>query len=292
MLVKAYVLKVFGVDESSGNPAGVVLDADNLTDAEKKKIAKEIGFSETAFVQKSTKEDFKIVFFAQNGEIDFCGHATIAAWTMLFKQKIITAGEYTQETKIGVLKITILADGTIIMDQTPPAFKKEIDLKMIAQTLSIPAEWITDTNLKPQVVSTGLNDLMIPIDTREHLLALNPDDTRISDFEKQHTLDSFHVFTLEKIEKEAIANSRSFDPLHAIHEESATGSATGALACYLYKNNKLPKQLDNLSFEQGYSMKNPSKISVSLEVADEKITRVQVGGKANIVGEKEYETNN
>lgn len=287
MIVTAYLLNVFGVDESGGNPAGVVLNADNLTDEQKKSIAKEIGFSETAFVQKSTKEDFKITYFAQNGEIDFCGHATIAAWTTLFKQKIIISGEYTQESKIGVSKITILENGIVIMDQTQPVFKKEIDPEAIATTLNISASWITNTGFIPQVVSTGLNDLMIPIDTREHLFAIDPDDARISDFEKQHTLDSFHVFTLEKIEKESIANSRSFDPLHAIHEESATGSATGALACYLYKNGKLPQQLDNLSFEQGYSMKNPSKISVSLEIEDEEIKRVQVGGKANIIGEKE-----
>lgn len=287
MTVTAYLVNVFGVDVSGGNPAGVVLDADTLTAEQKKAIAKEIGFSETAFIQKSSKADFNITFFTPNAEVDLCGHATIAAWTVLFKKGIISAGEYTQEIRAGVLKVTVLEDGTIIMDQTPPVFKKEVAPETIATALGIPSTWITATELMPQVVSTGLNDVHVPIDTREHLFSIEADDAGISDFEKTHMLDSLHVFTLDTIEKTSIANSRNFDPLHAIPEESATGSATGALACYLYKNNKLPQQLGTLSFEQGYSMKNPSKISVSLEVKDEKVKRVQVGGKANILGEKE-----
>jgi|SRR6185369_11679022 len=286
MTTKAYLLNVFGIDESGGNPAGVVLNSDELTDQQKKAIAKEIGFSETAFIQKSSKADFNITFFTPNAEVDLCGHATIAAWSMLFKKGLIKTGEYTQEIKAGILSVTILEDGTIIMDQTPPVFKKEIDPGAIAKALSIPSSWITAANLVPQVVSTGLNDLHVPIDTREHLFSIEADDASISDFEKTHMLDSLHVFTLDTIEKSSIANSRNFDPLHAIPEESATGSATGALACFLYKNGKLPNR-HNFSFEQGYSMKNPSRISVSLEVENNEIKRVQVGGKANIIGEKE-----
>lgn len=287
MTVKAYLLNVFGVDESGGNPAGVVLDADNLTDEQKKIIAKEIGFSETAFIQKSSKADFNISFFTPNAEVDLCGHATIAAWTTLLRKEKIKAGEYTQEIKAGILKVAVLEDGTVIMDQTQPVFKKEIDPEAIARTLNIPSSWITDTQLNPQVVSTGLNDLHVPIDTREHLFSIEANDTTISDFEKTHMLDSLHVFTLDTIEKASVANSRNFDPLHAIPEESATGSATGGLASYLYKNSKLPEQLKNLVFEQGYSMKKPSMINASLEVEDGEIKRVQVGGKANIIGEKE-----
>ncbi len=283
MTIKAYLLNVFGVDESGGNPAGVVLHADELTDEQKKKIAKEIGFSETAFIQKSTKADFKITFFTPNAEVDLCGHATIATWTVLLKKGMINPGEYTQELKAEILNVNILKDESIIMDQTPPVFKKEIDSDVIATLLNIPSSWITN---KPQVVSTGLNDLIIPIDTREHLFAIKLDDKRIAEFEKQHELDSFHIFTFDTLKKESIAHSRNCDPLHAISEESATGSATGALACYLYKNGKLP-YLHDLSFEQGYSMKNPSEINVSLEANEGEITRVQVGGKANIIGEKE-----
>ena len=92
----------------------------------------------------------------------------------------------------------------------------------------------TSTFLMPSIVSTGLNDLIIPIDKREHLFSITPDNKRISDFEKENGLDSFHIFTFDTVSKNAVAQSRNSDPIHGIHEESATGSSTGALACYLY----------------------------------------------------------
>ncbi len=97
-----------------------------------------------------------------------------------------------------------------------------------------------------------------------------------------------HIFTFDTVDEDAIAHSRNFDPLHGIHEESATGSSTGALACYLYINKKVSlQQISQLFFEQGYSMRKPSQIIVSLVVNGHEITRVQVGGKAIITGEKQ-----
>lgn len=288
MKINAYLLSSFSIDASGGNPAGVVLDADNLTNLQKKAIAKEIGFSETAFVQKSDKADFKVTFFTPTEEVDLCGHATIATYALLFKKNIVKTGEYRQELKAAILKVTINEDGTIVMDQTLPAFKKIIDPIAVSNVLKIPLAWITATDLIPQVVSTGLNDLVIPIDKREHLFSIKPDDEKITDFEKIHELDSFHIFTFDTVEKGSIAHSRNFDPLHGIHEESATGSSTGALACYLFKNGKLFKeQLHDLLFEQGYSMRKPSQISVSLRVKRNEITRVQVGGRAILIAKKE-----
>jgi len=107
---------------------------------------------------------------------------------------------------------------------------------------------------------------------------------------KKHELDSLHIFTFDTIDKNAITNSRNFDPLHAIPEESATGSAHGGLACYLYKNGKLnTNDLQGMKFEQGYSMNKPSIVIVSLSTKEDRITRVQVGGNASMLEEKSIE---
>lgn len=95
------------------------------------------------------------------------------------------------------------------------------------------------------------------------------------------------MFTFDTVEKNSVANSRNSDPLHGIHEESATGSSTGALACYLYKNDKISKkEIHKLLFEQGYSMGKPCEITVTLEIKGGEIIRLQVEGKAIITGEK------
>ncbi len=74
----------FSDDPSGGNPAGVVLDASGLDAARMQAIAKDVGFSETAFVTPAaTGELLSLRYFSPVAEVPFCGHATIAtgvAW--------------------------------------------------------------------------------------------------------------------------------------------------------------------------------------------------------------------
>ncbi len=291
MQIHVDILNAFTKNGQGGNPAGVVIgiEGKTLSEADMLSVAKQVNLSETAFVGISDKADFRVRFFTPTDELDLCGHATIAAWTQLFHKGIIKPGKYTQEIQAGILQVNVLPDGRVIMDQTLPKFKKEIDETQIAEILGIPVAWIRNTKHTPQVVSTGLNDLLIPLDTREHLFAIQLNDDKISRFEKENGLDSFHLFTLDALEKNSIANSRSADPLHGIHEESATGSAHGALACYLFQKRiiTVEKAMEGLVFEQGYSMQRPSEIFVRLDTQDGEITKVQVGGFAAITGVKE-----
>ena len=69
-MIKVYTLNAFTDDVSGGNPAGVVLDADNLTEKQMQGIAKKVGFSETAFVMSSDSADFRVRFFTPSDEVD------------------------------------------------------------------------------------------------------------------------------------------------------------------------------------------------------------------------------
>jgi PhzF family phenazine biosynthesis protein len=105
---------------------------------------------------------------------------------------------------------------------------------------------------------------------------------------KETNTNGYKVFTLETISPSAAAHSRDFAPHVGIPEESATGITTGPLACYLYNYEKLTNSdINNLLFEQGYSMNNPSLLIVSLTTENNEVIRVQVGGKAILTGEKE-----
>lgn len=63
----------------SGNPAGVVLDAEELDDADMLRIAAELGFSETAFLTTIERDAARVRYFTPRAEIAFCGHATVAS---------------------------------------------------------------------------------------------------------------------------------------------------------------------------------------------------------------------
>ena len=78
---RAFQVDAFTRTLFSGNPAGVVLDADDLTDDEMQKLARELGRGDTAFISGPTGEDhdLRMRFFTSKCEVPFVGHATVAA---------------------------------------------------------------------------------------------------------------------------------------------------------------------------------------------------------------------
>ena len=82
-MVEVYVVSAFSKGNQGGNKAGVVLDCRSLTPADMAAIAKNLGYSETAFLIKSNVADFKIRYFTPTEEVPLCGHATIATVSLL-----------------------------------------------------------------------------------------------------------------------------------------------------------------------------------------------------------------
>src|ERR1700712_1909639 len=73
----------FTDDPAGGNPAGVVLDATDLSAERMQAIAKELGYSESAFAIKREDGDYDVPYFSPEMEVPFCGHATIATGVAL-----------------------------------------------------------------------------------------------------------------------------------------------------------------------------------------------------------------
>lgn len=288
MKVRVFTLNSFAKTPKGGNPAGVVLSANNLTEKQMMVISKKVGFSETAFVQKSNITNFKVRFFTPSDEVNLCGHATIATYYLMWKNGLINSGIYKQETKAGILGIEISNEGTIFMDQNLPQYFEKLGKDKIATSLDISTDYL-DEKLPVQIVSTGLKDIMVPIRNLGYLFAIKPDFEKVAKICKENNAIGYHTFTLETKLK-STAHCRNFAPLYGIPEESATGTSNGALSCYLFKYGRLEtKKLDKLVFEQGYSMNKPSEILSKLIVSGDKINRVKIGGKAIISGELKIE---
>ncbi len=279
MKIKVYTINAFAKTIGGGNPAGIVMDADQLSEYEMKKIAGILGYSETAFVMKSEVADFKVRFFTPSEEVDLCGHATIGTFTSLLNNNIIKPGKYTQETKAGKLNVEVKNDSTVMMNQIVPQFYEIIDAKEIADSLNTSVENINE-NMPIQIVTTGIRDIMVPIKSIDALNAIKPDFDKVSKVSKKYSVVGYHMFTLDSL-YHSNAYCRNLAPLYNIPEESATGTSNGALACYLFKYGIVSSNhCDNIIFEQGYSMNLPSEIQVSLGIVANEIKEVTVGGKA------------
>lgn len=269
----------FTKNGSGGNPAGVVLLNNELSEEQMLQIAADLGFSETAFVMQSDCADFRLRFFTPAEEVDLCGHATIAAFYALWKQQVIKPGNYLQETKAGTMQVEVCEDGNVFMNQTKPCYLEKIDRSEIAGSLQISEEILGEFPV--QVVSTGLRDVMVPIRSLKDLLAIQPDFKAVARVSEKYNLIGYHLFSTETIGK-AIAHCRNLAPLYDIDEEAATGTSNGALACYLYKQRIIEQsKLKHLIFEQGYSMNQASEILVSLQVEEGRVREVKVGGEVS-----------
>lgn len=279
MHVKVYKLNSFAKTKEGGNAAGVVINANSLSEKDMIKIAAILGFSETAFILPSEAADFRVRFFTPKEEVDLCGHATIAAFHTMAHLGLLKPGKYKQETKAGILGIEIKEDHSVMMNQTVPVYSVIIEKEELADSLNIDSSQMLE-DLPAQIVSTGLRDIMIPVKSIEILNAMKPDMEKIKMISQKYNAVGYHVFTLQSLYG-ANASCRNFAPLYEIPEESATGTSNGALGCYLYHYGKINSgQESNIVFEQGYSMKKPSEILVSLSVNENEIQEVRVGGNA------------
>lgn len=280
MEVTVYCVSSFTANGKGGNPAGVVLDAQNLSEQQMLYVAAEMGFSETAFLSASEDADYRVRFFTTTGEVDLCGHASIASWFLLKHLGKIVDGVYLQETNAGLLSVQIINDLTY-MQQTQPDFAEMVSVPDVAHVLNIHESDFSET-LRPQIVSTGLRDLIVVLNNEEVLNAIQPNFEAMARLSDTHKIIGLHVVAM-LYDSNSLVAARNFAPLVGIDEESATGTSNGALLCYLRNNNVLPERQE-YRIEQGKAMNCTSYIFGKFHEGI-----VWVGGKATLVEQKQVQ---
>ena len=120
--MELFVADAFTTRRFSGNQAGVALlgEADFPEEGFMRALAGELKHSETAFVRRTGEGSFHIRYFTPAEEVDLCGHATIASFTVLRETGAIGPGTYALHTRSGDLSIQVGADA-VWMDMAPPA---------------------------------------------------------------------------------------------------------------------------------------------------------------------------
>ena len=282
MEIVVQIINAFIDGESGGNPAGVVLDADEFSAIQKLEIAAKVGLSETAFVSSSKSADFKLDFFTPTRRIAHCGHATIATFSYLQQLGRIKKAATSKETIDGNRNIFIDGD-MAFMEQLAPSYK-EVDhfMESLISSLGISVCDLL-SNSKPFIVNTGNSFLVVPLKDEKMVLSAHPDLGEIHKVSEEFDLIGYYIFSQHTKLSERDAGTRMFAPRYGINEESATGMAAGPLACYLY--DKIGIKKDVFLIEQGHFMKlpSPSVITVKLNLEDGKITGLIAGGKAKVM---------
>lgn len=275
--MKAYVMDAFSAQIFGGNQAGVALPETPLSDALMQQIAAEFKHSETAFVQKEADGTVTLRYFTPAGEVELCGHATIASFALLRSLDLLQDGLHTAHTKAGDLTIDVSGD-TVWMDMAPPVLLRELPEGEWPALYEAYGLTVADRpeGFVPKIVSTGLADIMMPVRDHETLMRAVQNAPVVTELSKFYDVTGVHMFCLGG--EDCTAYCSNYAPLYDIPEECATGTSNGALTYYLYLQGLVKAGEENV-FVQGEHMNRPSEIRSRLKVEGDIVT-VQVGGRA------------
>lgn len=289
-IINVYHYDAFSTIPNQGNPAGVVLEGEHLTEEQMLAIAEKVGFNETAFPLPSDIADLRIRFFTPGHEMNLCGHATMATIFALATRGLLgERTELTIETLAGVLPIRLHRgdDGElrITMKQAAPQFQPfNGSLAELAQSIGIEEQDIA-ADMPTVYGSTGTWTLIIPVTSLAACERMKPDNARFPAILQEMPRSSVHPFCLETYDSAAHMHARHFSsPFSGTIEDPVTGTASGVMGAYYAQHIRFEPVL-NLVIEQGQEIGRNGRVEVTVTNGAE----VAITGTAVYVGEFEVE---
>lgn len=252
-------LAAFSQNGLGGNPAGVAF-CDEMPSAETMmSIAKEVGYSETAFLVKQ-EDGWRVRYFAPELEVPFCGHATIALGAALGER----FGEGTYMLILNDNTISVRASksdlGFSAALRSPSTWTKDAPEEYITRVLSafqLKREQL-DERFPVRIAGAGATHLIVFVKDRQTLA-----DMRYPFEEVRTMMAEQDLVTISLLwqESDSVIHSRNPFAAGGVYEDPATGAAAAALAGYLreigWKGSK------NFTILQGEDMGVPSRLNVS-----------------------------
>ena len=296
---KIYQVDSFTRNKFHGNPAGVVLNADGLTEEQMQRIARELNNSETAFIFSSTSPEYdvEVRFFTPATEVPLCGHATIAAHYVRAIEGEAVSGRVMQLTKAGILPVDIVQednDYSIIMTQGTPEVSEPFEpfmVERIAGALGIGVNDIRE-DCPVSIASAGHSKIMVGIKSNNQLHTLNPNMDELSAISAEVGCNGYYIFTLNP-DEDVLVHGRMFAPAIGISEDPVTGNANGPLGIYLvhYGICGSLQSEEELSFSilQGEAIKRDGGMRVHVKIENKKPVLVRIVGQAVVAFKTEIE---
>jgi trans-2,3-dihydro-3-hydroxyanthranilate isomerase len=252
--ISIYQIDAFTQNPFGGNPAAVT-KCDDLTDEEMQLIASEMNLSETAFLSRSEKADFRLRWFTPKKEVNLCGHATIASLHYLKETgELRNNSEVRFETRSGILRCMV-KDQYSFMQIPQMSYKDFVENQ--DEILSLLNLTSKDTDGDFALLENGY--LFV------HIKSLSTMGKIIPDYKGICSLSAYGIkavvpYSLETFESASSAHLRFFDPYDGLTEDPVTGSANGPLFDILVKKGKLNK--NEVQFEQGDFIGRPGRVKV------------------------------
>jgi trans-2,3-dihydro-3-hydroxyanthranilate isomerase len=289
-----YIVDVFTEEKYAGNQLAVFRSGNALGDNGMQSIAREMNFSETAFIMSETQRDggFDVRIFTPGEEVPFAGHPTLGT-AHIIRTEILNQGNFGEiklNLQAGQIPVSFndsVGQGTICwMRQIEPVFGKTLNAKVIAPILNLTPGDI-DERFPIEEVSTGLPHILVPLCGLDSLKNARVNKDKYFEFIQNRWAKPILIFCAEPHDPLNDISVRMFADCFGISEDPATGSGNGCLAGYLVRHRYWGEEEIDIRSEQGYEIGRPSLLFLSAKEKNGKIF-ISVGGKAITVAKGEF----
>jgi PhzF family phenazine biosynthesis protein len=265
-----------------GNGCAVVHGGASLSAETCMAFVRETSLVECTFTGPSAVADLRVRYFLASREIPFAGHPTVATVAALRHRGMIADGPLRLETQAGIVPVEV-AQGRVTMTQIAPVFGDYVPARIVAAVGGIAPDAII---CRPRIVSTGLPFCITVVKDRAALEALRFDMDGFCAYlahlgvEGTDMMEPFWV-TQSGATSDGDTYARLLLAPPSPVEDAFTGSATGAMAAYLWSE----EMLDRPAFvaEQGHGMGRSGRADVEVIGAPDAITGVVVSGRAHVL---------
>lgn len=240
MARKCLVLRVFTRGDHGGNHLGVVTDLAGLDTATMQRIAADLGFSETVFIDSTGGGVPSTRIFTPGMEMPFAGHPLVGAASVMLGESTDAVGRL----RCGIGEVAIRRDGDLVWVDAPMIpDNASTDDTAFARRVGLGA------TLSTWRVAMPLDYRMIELESADLVASVSPDTDA---FEHAHGL-TVYARTGDEV------RMRFFIPEAGIDEDPATGSAAVALATMYAARGEA---MGRLTIDQGEEIGHPSRINL------------------------------
>ena len=300
MARRFYVLDVFTNRALAGNPVAVVLDAEDLSDARMQAIAREFNLSETVFVQpaENPTHSAKLRIFTPVNELPFAGHPTVGTAILLAKERFgdlegDQSAVVTLEEKIGTVRcgVVLKAGAAGFAEFDVPRLARPADpvgeKEDVAAALGLEPTEIGFENHHPTSFEAGVPFAFVPVANLDTLSRAIPNPLQWSRAFGNGAHPAAYVYCRQTTSHDSTFSARMFAPGMGIGEDAATGSAAAAFAGVVRHFDQPTDGTHFLRIEQGFDMGRPSLIDLEIDIDNDTLHAVRIGGQAVVVSKGE-----
>jgi len=248
-----------------GNPVAVVIGGEDLDAAAMQAIACWTNLSETTFLLKSSKADYRLRIFTPKHELPFAGHPTIgSAHAALESGFVGNKKKLVQECGAGLIELSVEDDGRIFL-KGPPAKIQKME-RQIPSIPLVPGGDVIKVDVGPVWVVGEMRDARALAD-------LKPDMTALAEWSLSLGVSGATVFAASGESASAI-HVRSFAPAHSIPEDPVCGSGNLSVAVFLKEHHLLERFGSTYIARQGMQLGRDGHVSVRIG------EKIEIGGHA------------